>query len=140
MPFDRKKYPANWEEIRTQILERAQHRCEQCGVPNHVWVIRNPDKSHWPPEGKATERDMRIAIKKELGIDSPYGLKPIRIVLTIAHIENPDPVDVRPENLKALCQLHHLQHDAKQHGINSAATRAKKKKQQLEKEGQLSWI
>lgn len=37
MPIDYKKYPANWKtEIRPRILERAQNRCELCGVENYT--------------------------------------------------------------------------------------------------------
>ena len=35
MPVDWNKYPANWESIRHDILERAEHCCEFCGVANH---------------------------------------------------------------------------------------------------------
>lgn len=37
-----------------------------------------------------------------------------RIVLTIAHL-NHNPADNRPENLAALCQRCHLNHDKEQH-------------------------
>jgi len=29
------RYPANWKEIRAKILERAEHKCENCGAENH---------------------------------------------------------------------------------------------------------
>lgn len=35
------------------------------------------------------------------------------VVLTVAHVLNDDPGDVRPCNLAALCQLCHNRHDAK---------------------------
>ena len=31
-PENRELYPADWPEIRARILERAQNRCEWCGV------------------------------------------------------------------------------------------------------------
>ena len=34
-PENKKRYPANWEEIRKQILERAGNKCEWCGAENH---------------------------------------------------------------------------------------------------------
>lgn len=34
-PENRKRYPKNWKQIRKQILERADNRCEFCGAKNH---------------------------------------------------------------------------------------------------------
>ena len=50
------------------------------------------------------------------------GIKPIVIVLTTAHL-NHDPTDCRDENLRALCQRHHLAHDADHHKCTAHATR-----------------
>ncbi|HWK58717.1 MAG TPA: hypothetical protein VNQ80_15345 [Parapedobacter sp.] len=36
MPCDYSEYPANWNEIRQRILERANHCCEFCGVANYT--------------------------------------------------------------------------------------------------------
>lgn len=54
------------------------------------------------------------------------GDKPTKIVLTIAHFYNPDPMDCRPKNLKALCQRCHLHHDKEQHQTNARLTRERK--------------
>lgn len=40
-PENKKLYPANWKEIRQEILERAKHSCESCGVPNYEY---NPNR------------------------------------------------------------------------------------------------
>jgi hypothetical protein len=48
------------------------------------------------------------------------------VVLTIAHILNPDPMDCRDENLAALCQRCHLSYDARMHARHAAATRQRK--------------
>lgn len=83
MPCDYSKYPPNWfPEIRPAILERAQNCCERCGVANYAVV-------------------QRIISKRE---------REVKIVLTIAHL-NHDVTDNRPENLAALCQRCHNQHD-----------------------------
>ena len=39
IPIDYKKYPANWEWIRSCILTRAGNRCELCNAEN--------GKPHW---------------------------------------------------------------------------------------------
>lgn len=33
---NKKRYPANWKQIRADILKRAFNCCEFCGIPNHV--------------------------------------------------------------------------------------------------------
>ena len=40
-PENRKRYPPNWGEIRKQILQRANNRCEFCGIENHTYRL-NP--------------------------------------------------------------------------------------------------
>lgn len=42
----------------------------------------------------------------------PHPITGSKVVLTVAHIVNPDPADVRPGNLAALCQRCHLRLDA----------------------------
>lgn len=36
---NRKLYPHNWKEIRAKILERAEDKCEFCGVENHSYRL-----------------------------------------------------------------------------------------------------
>ena len=92
-PENRARYPADWKAIRARILERARNRCERCDVPNYS------DRKN-PKTG-------RVA----------------RIVLTIAHVHDPDPANCADENLQALCQRCHNQLDAPMRARNAAATR-----------------
>jgi 5-methylcytosine-specific restriction endonuclease McrA len=39
-PENKHRYPADWKAMRDAILERARHRCEQCGAPNHARIAR----------------------------------------------------------------------------------------------------
>jgi len=68
-PENKSRYPANWKEIRAAILQRANNRCEFCGVENHSYRLN--------------EKTGKLA----------------RIVLTIAHLdhtpENCDPSNLR---------------------------------------------
>ena len=32
MPMDRKRYPANWDEIAFRVKEEADWKCEECGL------------------------------------------------------------------------------------------------------------
>lgn len=126
MPFDRKKYPKEWEAIRVRILNRDGHKCKFCGVPNHRYVIRfeTTEGEHFKAfsdKGIGFEIRRRVAIR--LGI---HVKAPVKIVLTIAHIESPDPMDCRDENLAALCQRCHLRLDAGLHAHNARRTRDRK--------------
>lgn len=112
MPIDYKMYPANWlTELRPTILKRANNRCEHCGVQNHKTGYRTA-------KGKFIDWDSIENALNESGYDyfddelSNIGedMKPLKIVLTIAHL-NQDVSDNRLENLAALCQRCHLNHD-----------------------------
>ena len=35
MPINYSRYPKNWNDLRKQVLERANHCCEECGIPNY---------------------------------------------------------------------------------------------------------
>lgn len=121
MPVDYKDYPPNWKtEIRPAILQRAENKCEDCGVENHRLIHRfgkGQDDWVYYPEGMEAEA---------WSID---GKKATKIVLTIAHVDNPDKMDCRPENLKALCQKCHLQRDMAHHIANRKKTLQERKKQ-----------
>lgn len=104
--FDKSRYPANWKEISLKIrAERAGWRCEWCNAEN----------------GK------------------PHPVTGSKVVLTVAHLGAPYPdgtpgnkhnkMDVRPENLAALCQRCHLNYDRADHTANAKRTRARKKAQ-----------
>lgn len=117
MPIDYKDYPEDWEAISLRIRERAKNRCEECGVPNHAWIMRN----------KLRPYHYEFAVSK----DEPPAegwKKPIQVVLTVAHLGAPkedcsignkhDKHDVRDCNLKALCQRCHLRLDLNDHITN----------------------
>ena len=105
MPFQRARYPANWPAISLRIRTRAGWRCEWCGAEN----------------GK------------------PNPATGSRVVLTVAHLgatrpdgsagDKHDKMDVRDENLAALCQRCHLRYDIQEHVENAAATRRRKREE-----------
>lgn len=100
MPVDYAKYPPNWHtEIRPRILERDGHRCKFCGVAN----------------GKRGHRDGFGDFRECNPCPSPAHGNQLRIVLTIAHLEDRDPMSCADDNLAALCQRCHLRHDMEQH-------------------------
>lgn len=138
MPCDYSKYPSNWHsEIRPAILKRAGNCCERCKAPNRSLVCRGIycGVHVWQDEdGNIYDADTGEILGDdyvgEVWTELPPGKhKAAEIVLTIAHIHNPDPMDCRPENLQALCQRCHLKLDEPLRREKSKATREKRKKQ-----------
>lgn len=130
MPIDYSRYPDNWEEIRQDILERAGHCCEFCGVANYAVGARDFSGA-WH-----NERDIHLMNSTagfELFGDFP-DMK--RIVLTIAHLDqNIDHNDYG--NLAALCQACHLNHDREFNIIKAKATWTEKRYEAIREAGQL---
>lgn len=136
MPIDYKKYPANWKtEIRPAILERAKHCCENCGVANYAVVSWVDSTKEWFRAcgnihidayglGDCTYQEARFLADhwNEMNDD----MKWVVIVLTIAHL-NHDVTDNKMENLAALCQRCHNNHDKEYRRQNAKVTLNKKK-------------
>jgi len=130
-PENAVRYPKNWPEISASIRQRADNRCEFCGVRNGElggrsragkWHRATPKGEHalgleWPKLGEewwCAGYDLKLRI--------------IRIVLTVAHLDH-TPENCEPGNLKALCQRCHLTYDAKHHAQNARASRNLKRGQ-----------
>jgi hypothetical protein len=117
-PENAARYSADWQQISKDIREnRAQNKCENCGVENHAvgyWIKEKfiIYEDLYEPTDKRLEQYSYIASER----------KPIKIVLTVAHLDH-TPENNAPENLKALCQRCHNRHDAK----HRAATRRESK-------------
>lgn len=119
MPMDLRRYPENWAEIsRTIRFERAGGRCEctgECGL------------HHGRCEARQGE---------------PHPVTGTRVVLTTAHLgagtgDKHDKMDVRPENLKAMCQRCHLVFDLDDHIRHAAQTRTRRKREAALAAGQM---
>lgn len=119
MPVDMSRYPDNWVEISNYIrFERAESRCEctgECGLH----------------KGRCT------AMHNE-----PHPVTGSRVILTTAHLgtdtgDKHDKMDVRPENLKAMCNRCHLIFDLDDHIANAKETRNRKKKEAAQEAGQM---
>jgi hypothetical protein len=109
------KYPKNWKtEIRPAILARAGNRCEWpgCDVLDGSWGIRFADGTFDSPR-----------LPDECH-DYP-GSRFVHIVLTVAHLDH-DPNNCDPENLRAWCQYHHLNYDARHHAESARQTRERR--------------
>jgi hypothetical protein len=141
-PENVSRYPKEWKQIRAAILERAEHRCEDCRVPNYAVGFRDSagafhplggsgpcdaagDGRVWPSLEPITYREaLEFAETSNTEADGRDGdgNRWIVIVLTIAHLDH-RPEDCSPENLKALCQRCHLRYDSVHHGETAYRTR-----------------
>lgn len=126
MPCDYSKYPKNWKAIRAEVLERAAHQCEECGVLNKE-VGQRGVNGKWYTEKQINGMNSDDGWSLFGHLPDPFRV--VRIVLTISHTDhdvtnNGEPGN-RP-NLKALCQKCHLAHDHELHQANARATRNRK--------------
>ncbi len=122
-PEMKARYPANWAEIRERILERAGHRCERCHAPNY-WDVQRVDQAA-PASWTVVGYDAIKARSWPISVMKPVNERRITtIVLTIAHVHDPDPANCADDNLQALCQRCHLLLDAPLHAATRRARRA----------------
>lgn len=153
MPINYNDYPPNWKtEIRPRILERDGHCCKFCGVPNYAIIRIHPFKVNGMPLADIVDKPpfdytkaimgqdslLRISDKEASrfslklfkdGLDCKIGgFKYIQIILTIAHLNDPNPMNCEDSNLAALCQKCHNKHDAPMRRVNAKATLETKKR------------
>lgn len=129
MPVDMSRYPANWPEIRSQILRRAGGDkddprigawCEKCGIENYAYGHRLDDGMLVQYGVGQSYQDSRDSADE---LQRWKAEKIVVIVLTIAHLNDPDPANCDPGNLAALCQACHNRHDKSMRKRNAAKTR-----------------
>jgi hypothetical protein len=131
MPFSRQLYPPDWETIRARILDRAGYRCEVCGLKNYAVGVRQDDGSFLLSEEARCAKEARQIVRL---LAETYGIRPVVIILAVAHMANKDPHACDEENLQALCQWHHHQADKLQHAQSRARTRREKKRRIIDVE------
>ena len=119
-PENVERYPKNWlTEIRPSILERARHRCENCGVPNYAFGYRD-SAGNWNRCARDNEL-VSIPLLSESAVRE-LGFKPFKVVLTVAHLDH-TPENCDPENLRAWCQYCHLRYDHRHHAETAYKTK-----------------
>lgn len=123
-PENRRRYPANWSDIRDAILARAGNCCEQCKVPNGERIARG-EGSHADTYQMNDANVYCANTGEHLGRVrmSEYTLKNmVDIVLTIGHLDHV-PENCDHANLRAWCQRCHLRYDAAHHAETARQTR-----------------
>jgi hypothetical protein len=138
MPFDIRKYGPNWKKARARIQERAQNRCERCGVQNYAVGYRDESGAFIPTGGnewhdKAGNGELSYKEARELvqycNRDGGLGLngeRGIVIVCTTAHVHDCDPLNQSDDNLAFWCQACHNRHDAQMRANNRKANKSAK--------------
>lgn len=99
MPFQRDRYPKDWNAISRRVRERDGWRCQWCGA------------LHGQPHPRTGSRV--VLTVAHLGAPYPDGRPG----------DKRDKSDCRDENLAALCQACHLAFDRDEHVQSAAATR-----------------
>lgn len=133
---EKARYPADWKAISASVRADAGNQCEKCKAPNGETVLRAQSEDyHFAsvyaviPAGSpgahiySAEDGECLDVRPVCEIT---GWKPVRIVLTVAHLDH-QPENCARDNLRAWCQRCHLAYDAKHHASNSAATRRAKR-------------
>lgn len=119
-PENKDRYPAEWDQIRARIQQRAGNRCEVCGVKNHAWGWRAQHGEFREISGYTKHliiEEIRRESSRRRWIEPPFvwsGHKVIKIVCTTAHLDHV-PEHCKDDNLKFMCQRCHLAYDAEHH-------------------------
>lgn len=109
------RYPENWKEIRQKILERADNKCEFCGIENKSILRYKDNKLDSVCRPSDFEYQMLASVRGPYRAADSNGkfhnYKNSLVVLTIAHLDQ-TPEHCEYDNLKALCQHCHNKLDA----------------------------
>lgn len=115
------RYPKDWPQIRERIRQRANDKCENCGVQNRAWGFREHGVFHQVNKCAAID----FVKRGWEWVRPPFymaGHRIIEIVCTVAHLDHvPEHCD--DENLRFWCQKCHLSYDAVHHAQTAYRTR-----------------
>jgi hypothetical protein len=127
--FRAERYPRDWKVLRGGILLRANNRCEQCSAPNGEVIARHHEgRSYMLESGEVFDAATGEHLGLARGSEFDVG-RFVRVVLTVAHLDH-DESHNDVGNLRALCQLHHLRHDAADNTRRRRARQASERNEQ----------
>ena len=138
MPIDLKNYHKDWKKISLFVRRlKAQNRCEFCDISNYA-VLRRHDKTddiEIAPVLPTSYKEARILADRANERELPFVEQKdpmfegwsrwIVIVLTVAHFDH-DTTNNELDNLFALCQKCHNNHDIEYRKKNRTTTRKTK--------------
>lgn len=137
MPISKEKkalYSKDWPQIRQRILERDEHCCKECGVPNYsiVWKASGKRLVLGPPFKSRKEAAEYLRQREGSLIMKCSSI----VILTISHSCH-DESCTDEAHLDALCQYHHNLRDQEHRKANANRTREQKREAQHEWESLL---
>lgn len=112
MTFRADRYPKNWREIAEGIRLRSNNACALCRAPNGTVIERGEGScvgTYMLEDGQVFDAETGALLGYARG--SEYLGRFVKVVLTVAHLDHNESNN-DPDNLAALCQMHHLRHDA----------------------------
>lgn len=112
----RHRYPVDWKAISARVREAAGHRCQRCDVRDRAWGFRQLGEFF-----EIEQMEGRPHPPFRLDVDG-VPRRIIEIVLTVAHLDH-QPENNTDNNLQALCQRCHLNHDRPHHRRTQLARR-----------------
>lgn len=152
MTFVRSNYPTDWPEIREQIRERSGNRCEaickdctRCEARNHVFYHRSKENPEQLFECAGTDigaGHLNDCLERDVYEVFPVEtrLRPVRIVLTTAHLPGVPAREGDLQYLEFRCQWHHLFLDRPHHLAVQRENRNRRRQESIAASGQLSLL
>lgn len=126
-PENRALYPPDWAAISRAVREDQGNKCARCLKP-HLATVSVAGGGWWfdaeadlwrGPDHQCTQEDPEPDGKRG-------AYRVIKVVLTCAHVHDPNPANVSRENLQSLCQFCHNVLDMPMRQRNAALTRRAK--------------
>lgn len=118
MPMERERYPKDWRQLSLSIKDESEWRCRGC------------KKQCFKPGEKLSDFIIRVFGGIEGEAWREAADHPGRFRLTVAHLDQ-DPKNNEPSNLKALCNVCHLQNDRPHQKANSLAKKERRGQKKL---------
>lgn len=119
-PENKARYPKDWPEISREVRDRADQKCEWCGIPNYqlgAWISGKWHIAHSKGSGRHDGPKRGEVFPCHRG-ENIVWKKVVQCGLTVAHMDHIPEHCGEPgnrPNLKALCQHCHLTYDAPMH-------------------------
>lgn len=119
-PENKNRYPKEWPQISKAVRDRANNRCEACGVENGRMIYRgsHDGRAAWRYSNDSAHTESRCAYEAVSLPGTSWDdferrtSEPVKVVLTVAHLDH-HPENCEDNNLRAWCQRCHNAYDAK---------------------------
>lgn len=124
-PENRSRYPADWAQVRKRILVREGYRCKRCRAPDRERIARGTGKdagTYMTSDAAVYDAETGEQLAEQYRMTDYQVDRMVTVVLTIAHLDQ-IVEHGEDDNLAALCQRCHLQHDREPSAAKAWLTR-----------------